>query len=290
MNKRTIKRMFAAMMCAVMLLTCAPLNGLGTKSYAATNIPSDAVVYNGHSYKVYLSEKTWIESKTYCESVGGHLVTISSKDENDFVKSLIHGSKMDVYCIGIYNANGVSDTQKGHVEWSNPCWVNGEKYSYSNWDDTCPLLPCTGEKNGICNYGFILSNGYWDTFENNALESDYVDDEEYDINYLGFICEWENVKADATLNYNNSIKLEPKTKLVEGEKYTITWKTSDSNIATVDNDGTVTAVKRGSGTVTITCIIIDSHGNTFVDTFIIVVKLSLIQWIIIFILFGWLWY
>lgn len=273
MNKRTIKRMLAAMMCAVMLLTCAPLNGLGTKSYAATNIPSDAVVYNGHSYKVYVDSMYFTDAKKYCEDLGGHLVTINSKNENDFICKMLENYEESEYIIGITDLDKEGD-------WST--WITGEKVTYTNWGTNEPDNAFGGQHIGvICNVvrnggsQYYVGEGQWDDAKNLRFP---------------FICEWEPEKADATLNYNNSIKLEPKTKLVEGEKYTITWKTSDSNIATVDNDGTVTAVKRGSGTVTITCIIIDSHGNTFVDTFIIVVKLSLIQWIIIFILFGWLWY
>lgn len=277
MNKRTIKRMFAAMMCAVMLLTCAPLNGLGTKSYAATNIPSDAVVYNGHSYKVYSDSMTWSEASSMCISNGGHLVTITSIEENEFLAGLVATGSKSTYWIGLTDSK-----DEGSF-----CWVTDEKFSFSAWDEGQPDNNTDNVDEDYVEVFLKKGKLVWNDNRNDGALKRPI---EHTLSYHGYICEWEPEKADATLNYNNSIKLEPKTKLVEGEKYTITWKTSDSNIATVDNDGTVTAVKRGSGTVTITCIIIDSHGNTFVDTFIIVVKLSLIQWIIIFILFGWLWY
>lgn len=54
-----------------------------------TDIPSDAVKFNGHSYYVYnlSSVTTWEEAKEYCESKGGYLATITSKEEDEFVYS-----------------------------------------------------------------------------------------------------------------------------------------------------------------------------------------------------------
>ena len=48
-----------------------------------TDIPSEAVKFNGHSYYVYnlSSVTTWEEAKEYCESKGGYLATITSKEE-----------------------------------------------------------------------------------------------------------------------------------------------------------------------------------------------------------------
>ena len=44
-------------------------------------IPSDALVYNGHSYYIYSNvADTWEEAKTYCEKLGGHLAVITSAE------------------------------------------------------------------------------------------------------------------------------------------------------------------------------------------------------------------
>ena len=43
--------------------------------------------YNGHSYYRSTSSATWTSAKSTCESMGGHLVTMSNSAENNFVYS-----------------------------------------------------------------------------------------------------------------------------------------------------------------------------------------------------------
>lgn len=69
--------------------------------YSAVGIINSEPVlesYNGHFYKVFLDAMTWEEAKEYCESQGGHLVTITSREENDFVINL--AKKHDCFWIG----------------------------------------------------------------------------------------------------------------------------------------------------------------------------------------------
>ena len=50
--------------------------------WESENDDPDFMVYNGHSYSFFPSDLTWYEAKDYCESLGGHLVTISDENEN----------------------------------------------------------------------------------------------------------------------------------------------------------------------------------------------------------------
>ena len=51
-------------------------------------------VYQNHSYKVFDESMTWQQAKEKCESLGGHLVTITSQGEQNFVSKLLtNGSK-----------------------------------------------------------------------------------------------------------------------------------------------------------------------------------------------------
>ena len=60
------------------------------------DLPEDAVLWegNGHYYKVFSGpnseypQLTWEEAKLACEQLGGHLVTITSSEEQDFIESL----------------------------------------------------------------------------------------------------------------------------------------------------------------------------------------------------------
>ena len=55
-----------------------------------SDIPDSALVnpQNGHSYFAYTDSVSWIDAKTACESLGGHLATISDAQEQTFVEQL----------------------------------------------------------------------------------------------------------------------------------------------------------------------------------------------------------
>lgn len=128
----------------------------------------------------------------------------------------------------------------------------------------------------------------------------------------GFIGEWENyslgvggvvinaiytalpknVKSvsvdDMSLIWKKTGQLAPKINADDGVVYTVSYSTSDPKIATVDKNGKVTAVDKG--TATVTCTVTDSNGNTVTDICKVTVTYTWWQWIIKFVLFGWIWY
>ena len=75
--------------------------------------------FNGHHYLFMPKFMTWNEAKAFCEGLGGHLVTISSKEENDFLNSTFQN--------GSWFWMGLKTTERGHE------WVTGEPFKYSNF-------------------------------------------------------------------------------------------------------------------------------------------------------------
>ena len=114
--------------------------------------------FNGHKYKLIVEEMSWPEAKTYCESLGGHLVTITSEEENNFVNSLINKSTM----IGLSDAD----------EEGNWKWVTGEALTYTNW--------AKNEPNNQSNEDYVLMQvkGTWN--------DGHLDREKWP-----FVCEWD---------------------------------------------------------------------------------------------------
>ena len=101
-----------------------------------------------------------------------------------------------------------------------------------------------------------------------------------------------NIKSvsinDISLNYKKSATIKPTIKADEGAKYTVKYSSSNTKVATVDENGKVYAAKKGSATIT--CTVTDSNGNTVQDTCKVTVKYSFGQWLIKILLFGWIWY
>lgn len=95
---------------------------------------------------------------------------------------------------------------------------------------------------------------------------------------------------DISLNYKKSKTVNPQIDADEGAKYTVTYSSSNNKVATVDQNGKVTATKKGSGSATITCTVTDEYGNTVTDTCAVKVSLSFGQILLVYVLFGWIWY
>ena len=93
------------------------------------------------------------------------------------------------------------------------------------------------------------------------------------------------------LNYKSTGKLNPKVETEGNVKYTVTYKSSDSKVATVDNSGNVKGVKEwGKKTATITCTVTDEFGNVVTGKCNVTCGYAWWQWIIGIVLFGWIWY
>jgi len=118
----------------------AKLNGYiltGTMSTSGTNDfyaekPNDAYedvqdsLLHDHRYEVIEDGMTWQQAKAYAESKGGYLAVITSAEEEDFVENLIVNGSKKQYWLGGYRSG------------SSFLWVNGEAFSYSNWDRGAP--------------------------------------------------------------------------------------------------------------------------------------------------------
>ena len=96
---------------------------------SANTIEDPIREFAGHYYLVLDANMSWNEAREYAGTLGGHLLCVSSQEEQDFVASLLDGS-----CEKEYYWLGFSDeSAKGEY-----VWVNGEKNDYANWGDGQP--------------------------------------------------------------------------------------------------------------------------------------------------------
>ncbi len=176
MMKKTIKKSFAVLLTLLTVVCIMPISSRAV----TTDIPSDAVEFNGHYYYAFDEDLTWTEAKTKCEAIGGYLATIHSDAEHNVVRSILKEKSDRFFWIGGYRTDSVSNWQ----------WVTGETFSYDRQKTT------SVGGNSSCNYlamfagkGAFLAGliEYWLQLTNNGtfylleIASKY---------HTGYICEW----------------------------------------------------------------------------------------------------
>ena len=135
----------------------------------------DFVKFNGHKYKVYKEAVSWSDAKEICEKAGGHLVTINSEDEQNFINHLLLRDNANCYWTGGIKVPG---------SWQ---WVTGENITYRNWAKGEPNN-LDGDETVMMIYGKNSSNiGQW----NDESPFGNPHDEFYSLKNFGYICEWE---------------------------------------------------------------------------------------------------
>lgn len=133
------------------------------------SVPSSAVEWNGHYYKLYDNADDWAEAREKCEKKGGHLVTITSAEENNFVYSYMVQEGYTRAFIGLYNSS-YSD----HPVWT---WITEEPFEYSYWGSGEP-----NNDNGGKEYYGEFFNGAWNDCLLGATNQ--------------YICEWDSEDAE----------------------------------------------------------------------------------------------
>lgn len=135
---------------------------------------------NGHDYERIDSSLTQRDAKEFCEESEGHLATITSRDENDFIYEELARDISSSIWLG-----GTDESREG--SWS---WVTGEEWDYENWSSGRPNDAGEGQDY----LSFNSSNSRrWD---DNGLPRN--DDKKR------FICEYEDdFDKDCNATYRN---------------------------------------------------------------------------------------
>jgi hypothetical protein len=166
------------------------------------NIPPEQVIditgpiseWNGNRYQVFDVYMTWTEAEAYCRRIGGHLVTITSAQEQAMVESMLGSAEKYEYWIGAYRPDGMETY----------VWVTGEPFTYSNWAEGQP----DKDREGLERYAQIFSQTlddgsyYFPAYEWNDImnEISVIDDGYFNESTIGFICEFEDGGSGAIVD------------------------------------------------------------------------------------------
>ncbi|MCX6668210.1 MAG: lectin-like protein [Methanothrix sp.] len=100
---------------------------------------------NGHYYEAVLVPEgiSWDDAEAAAEAKGGHLVTITSEAENEFVYNLVAGDDR-YWFVSSSSNNGIGPLLGGYQPEGSPepaggwTWITGEPFSYTNWATGTP--------------------------------------------------------------------------------------------------------------------------------------------------------
>ena len=130
---------------------------------------------NNNDYQRIDTAMDWHSAKSYCESQGGHLATITSQQENDFI-----GQNFIV--TGLYQHLWLGATDEvSQGRWK---WVTGENWAYTYWNN--------GEPNGGTSENCLEMREYAHD-DRMYVWNDYPSSRE-----LSFVCEWERKSYQIT--------------------------------------------------------------------------------------------
>jgi serine/threonine protein kinase len=134
--------------------------------------PDSALTFSGHRYQLVTDKLKWDAAKAKAESMGGHLATITSKGEYDWLwgSILSKRKKTESDPNGERSFIGAIQRKPPDGPWE---WVTGEPYSYQSWMGSFP-----NDKNNSVKVATLPSKGW--------------DDVTQSYEALSFLVEWDD--------------------------------------------------------------------------------------------------
>lgn len=176
-------------------------NGTNAQTFSIDYIGLESAAVkekDGHTYEYYNMVMPWNQAYRFCESKGGHLVTISDDDENNFVHGMISSNSW-IGSTSINNSN----------KWY---WITNEPFDYTNWNAGEPNC-----YNSIEYYGVMLYSGSdakkWNDLPNTTS--------------MAFVCEYDNNDVDAD-SYTPTESVTVNGTTFSVYDYSVDWQTAEA--------------------------------------------------------------
>ena len=147
------------------------------------NRPDGTVFQSGHMYWLSDDPCSWTVAVERCEQMGGHLVTVTTEEELNFISALIQSGTKPFYWLG------ASDEERE----SNWTWVTGE-----TWNDNIAQWSENQPDNSGGNEHYLevdRATGKWNDLSDGGPLTIYMDGEDFIKSQprpdIGYICEWD---------------------------------------------------------------------------------------------------
>ncbi len=155
----------------------------------------DYTDFPNHSYQIIENSNisSFEEAEEYCQTIGGHLATIQSQEENDYIYSMMISEGYKSAYFG-FTDRDIEGT------W---VWVNDEPVNYTNWAPSEPNSENSEENYAMFYYKF--TDGTWN-------------DGRWGSDTTAFICEWDKqLQSDSE---SPIIVFLDQLPIVESDRYT----------------------------------------------------------------------
>ena len=153
---------------------------MGIERISATQLRDDATTEmsdvfiapdgSAHRYRMFKGVPRWVEAEAFCRALGGHMATMTTEEENQFVYNFMRESGFTTAYFGLM------DEERDHV-WE---WVTGEPVDYCPWDTGEPSYS-PRERYGMY---FYKHKGTWN-------DAHFYEDDKWGEPGCSFICEWD---------------------------------------------------------------------------------------------------
>ena len=221
--------------------------------------------------------------RAYCGPFGGELLTYPSKmmkNNSDFKRNELYQQKEELKDHNCENPD-FQETKVSHEEktWGytlHTCKTCGYQYrtdyqapghKVSGWEVLQePNYEYSGSRRKVCTVcGQVMEE---ETMPKRIAVSVIILSEH-----------------DMKMHYKDTADLKCYVRPKDAENQNVIWTSSDSSVVSVDQQGRLTAMKRGAAVIT--CESEDGFASSSCS---IIVGYSPLQWIIKTLLFGWIWY
>lgn len=147
---------------------------------------------NGHWYQLRFGSPglSWEASQSHAESIGGHLATLTSAAENDFVFGIANAT-------AAYGGSPVVGPWLGGRLVGNAwTWVTGEAWGFTNWLPPNPDGPGTWNEDRTC---LTSSAGRWNDFNASGTQPG--------IQMRAYVVEWSaDCDGDGVIDYGQILR------------------------------------------------------------------------------------
>lgn len=153
--------------------------GLGVLSMDVTIVDDDflSLSLNNHVYRIFPNGMNWDSAKAYCESLGGHLATVSGDAERELLQELCSRVRTKLgYDWAVFWTGG--ELRQIGAEENRWQWITGEEFTETVSNDESSTVW------SVPYYGDIF-------FHNLAMYNDGYLTPGLSTAPFGFICEWE---------------------------------------------------------------------------------------------------